>query len=219
MTRIILVRHCEAKGNTYRILQGRTDCDISGNSLSQLELVSLRLRNVHIDAVYSSPLKRAEKTAEAINKYHGLPIKTDMRLQEIDMGDWEGKSWPEIERDYADEIKIWQEDPGTFVSPGGETMKEVYDRVWAGIIDIVKSNKDKTILVTSHGCAIRNVLCRALGKPIEELADIPWCDNTAVSVIDFDDGLNPKVVIMNDASHLPAQFSLHKRGLSYENGD
>lgn len=219
MTRIILVRHCEAEGNTCRILQGKTDCDISGNSSVQLDLISLRLRNVHIDAIYSSPLKRAKKTAEAINEYHGLPIKTDKRLQEIDVGDWEGKTWAEIGRDYADKLKIWQENPGEFASPGGETMKEVYERIWAGIIDIVKSNKDKTVLVTSHGCAIRNFLCRALGKPIENLADIEWCDNTAVSVIDFDDHLDPKVVIMNDASHLPAQFSLHKSGLLYENGE
>jgi broad specificity phosphatase PhoE len=218
MTRIILVRHCEAKGNTYRILQGRTDCDISGNSAAQLDLVSLRLRNTHIDAIYSSPLKRARKTAEAINRYHGLPVKTDARLQEIDVGEWEGKTWSEIERDYPEMAKVWKENPGAFVSPNGESMKEVYDRIWNGIIDIVKHNEGKTVLVTSHGCAIRNFLCRALGKTPDGLSDIEWCDNTAVSVIDFDGALKPKVVVMNDASHLPASLSLHKQGVMYENG-
>ena len=65
MTRVILVRHCEAQGNTDGTFQGRTDCDISGNGETQLELVALRCRNMPIDVIYSSPLKRAYRTAEA----------------------------------------------------------------------------------------------------------------------------------------------------------
>lgn len=202
MTKIILVRHCEAQGNTLGTLQGRTDCDISGNSAAQLELVSLRLRNTPINALYSSPLKRARKTAEAINKYHNLPVKIEPRLSEIDVGVWENRLWTEIEREYPEEIKVWQEQPGNFTPQGGESMRQVYDRIWAAVTDIVKENPNKTVCVTSHGCAIRNFLCRALGKPIEELTDIPWCDNTGISVVNFDRNLKPEVITMNDASHI-----------------
>ena len=93
MTRIILVRHCEAHGNTISVFQGHTDSDISGNGAAQLELLALRCRNMPIDAIYSSPLKRAFRTAEAINQYHHLPIQIEPRLIEINGGDWEGKSW------------------------------------------------------------------------------------------------------------------------------
>jgi probable phosphoglycerate mutase len=61
--------------------------------------------------------------------------------------------------------------------------------------------------VASHGCSIRNFLCRASGNPIERLNETDWCDNTAISIIDFDEHLQPTIVLMNDASHLPDETS------------
>ena len=72
MTRIILVRHCEAAGNLNRRFQGHTDAEVTENGKKQLELLALRMRNVKIDYLYSSPLKRAYATAEAINQFHHL---------------------------------------------------------------------------------------------------------------------------------------------------
>lgn len=211
MTKLILVRHCEAEGNTRGILQGRTDCDISGNSKVQLELVSLRLRNEPFAAIYSSPLKRAYKTAQAIDRYHQLPIQVDPRLSEIDVGAWEGHSWAEIERENSVMLKIWNECPGRFQAEGGESMRSVYNRMWQAAVGIVRCNPGKEVCVVSHGCAIRNFLCHALGMPVGRIGEIGWCDNTAVSVVEFDGNLIPRVVKMNDASHLPAELSVYRK--------
>ncbi len=208
MTRILLVRHCEAFGNTQSLFQGHTDCEISGSGEIQLELVGLRCRNMQIDAIYSSPLKRAYATACAINKYHNLPIQIDARLIEINGGVWEGLSWAELPTLYPDEMEHWNKRPHEFAPPGGESMREVYARMWNGVTDMVRNNPNKTVCITSHGCAIRNFLCRAMGLPIEQLNEIEWCDNTAVSMIDFDEELNCKVVMMNDASHLTPETSI-----------
>jgi broad specificity phosphatase PhoE len=67
---------------------------------------------------------------------------------------------------------------------------------------IAAGNSGKTVCVVSHGCAIRNFLCHVLGRPLEQINTVPWCDNTAVSIIDYDDRLRPTAVLMNDASHL-----------------
>ena len=83
MTRIILVRHCEAAGNLNRRFQGHTDAEVTENGKKQLELLALRMRNVKIDYLYSSPLKRAYATAEAINQFHHLPIYVEADLMEI----------------------------------------------------------------------------------------------------------------------------------------
>lgn len=210
MTKIILVRHCEAEGNTNGVFQGRTDSDISGNSAQQLELVSLRLRNEPIDAIYASPLIRAYKTAEAINQYHHLPIETDARLTEIDVGDWEGRSWAEIERENSPAFRMWEENPGTFQAPGGESMLNVRKRMWAAISEIAINNPGKLVCVASHGCAIRNFLCKALNKPIEEINDIGWCDNTGISVVEMDVAGHTKVLLMNDSSHIPPELSVYQ---------
>lgn len=211
MTRIVLVRHCEAQGNTLGVLQGRTDCDVSGNGGVQLELVSLRLRNTPFSAIYSSPLKRAYKTAQAIDRYHDLPIRTDPRLIEIDIGSWEGRSWKSIESEGSELLRLWQESPGEFAAEGGESMRQVAERMWDAVADIVRENPGGTVCVTSHGCSIRCFLCLALGKPIGELGDVDWCDNTAISVVDYDENGRPRVVRMNDASHIAPELSVYRR--------
>jgi probable phosphoglycerate mutase len=208
MTRIILVRHCEAEGNTNGVFQGHSDCDISGSGQTQLDLLGVRCRNMPIDAIYSSPLKRAYKTAEAINRYHGLEIRLDARLKEINCGDFEGLAWDELPSIYPEEMDIWNKRPYDFTPSGGETMREVYKRMWECVTDIVKENPGKTICVASHGCSIRNFLCHALNKPIELINQVGWCDNTGISLIDFDEELNSNVVMMNDASHLTPETSI-----------
>lgn len=206
-TRILLVRHCEAQGNTNGTFQGDSDCDISGHGQKQLELLALRCRNVKIDALYSSPLKRAWATAEAINRYHCLPIHCEERLREINGGSLEGLRWEDLSKVAPEQEANWYTAPQDFCAPNGESMQQVYDRVWEAIRSIVRDNPGKTVCVTSHGCAIRNILCHALNKPLEQLNDVDWCDNTGISVIDFDAQGNPKAVLVNDASHLPAEVS------------
>lgn len=207
MTRILLVRHCEAEGNHKRVFQGHTDAAVSENGRRQLELLALRCRNMDIGAMYSSPLRRAYETAQAINEYHHLPIRTDAGLIEIDGGVWEGKPWEKLPELYPDDAKAWNARPWDFAPEGGEPMRHVYARIWDAVTGIVKQNPGKTVCVTSHGCAIRNFLCRAMGKPIEELNDVDWCDNTAISIVDFDEQLRPEIVLLNDASHLTEEVS------------
>ena len=93
MTTIYLVRHCETKGNRQRLFQGHIDMDISEAGVQQLARLAERFRTVPLDAVYSSPLLRAMRTAQAVNRYHDLPIHQDARLIEINGGSWEGPHW------------------------------------------------------------------------------------------------------------------------------
>jgi broad specificity phosphatase PhoE len=207
MTRVTLIRHCEAMGNYERIFQGHTDADISENGKIQLELLSVRCRNMPIDVLYSSPLKRAYLTAEAVNTYHHLPIQVDAGLVEINGGLWEGEKWEELPALYPEHALQWNTKPYDFAPPQGESMRQVYDRMWNTVTKIVAENQEKKIVITSHGCAIRNFLCHAMGKPIEQLNDVDWCDNTAISIIDFDEAMEPHIVLLNDSSHLTEETS------------
>lgn len=212
MTRIIMVRHCEAQGNTLGLFQGSTDSDISGHGKEQLELLGLRFRNTPIDAIYASNLKRARITAEAINRYHNLPLQIEPMLREINGGDFEGKPWRELMELYPEETDRWYRNPGDFCPLNGESARMVYDRMWKAVTGIVKKNRGKTVCAVSHGCAIRNFLCRALNKPIEEMGEVPGSYNTAVSIIDFDEELHSNVILMNDVSHLPPEMVQNGKG-------
>ena len=204
MTDLYIIRHCEAIGNRERTFQGTSDCDITDLGEKQLEYLAERFKNIKPDAVYSSPLKRAFLTAQAANKYHGLQVIKVEDLIEIDGGEIEGVSWvdfpitrPEIE--YA-----WSFEPHNFHPNGGESMRNVYVRSWRAVKEIVAENEGKTVFLASHGCTIRNIICNALGRPVEQLNTVDWADNTGVFHLRFEnkDKL-PEVLLFNDSSHLP----------------
>lgn len=207
MTRIYLIRHTEAEGNTRRLFQGHYDGAVSENGRLQLEKLRQRCREYPFAAIYSSPLKRAMETARAARGERKLPIETDERLMEICGGRWEGKPWGEIPQLYPEENRLWEHEPWNFEPEGGEPMRSVYARMRQIVTEIARKNPGRTVCVVSHGCAIRNFLCWAQGWPIERLPDVPWVDNTAVSVIDFDDALTPHVCVLGDNSHLSGGLS------------
>ena len=206
MTTIYLVRHCESRGNNDRIFQGHTDEEISENGRMQLEKLAERFRDIHLDAIYASPLKRAYRTAEAVNRYWQLPIHTDKRLMEINGGRWEELLWEVLPDRFPEKWADWCERPWLFAAEDGEPMQEVYSRMAEALTEIAANHPGETVVVASHGCAIRNALCWAAGRPIERLQETPWCDNTAVSVLEFNEG-RPVIRLANDCSHLNEELS------------
>lgn len=207
MTTLYIVRHAEAEGNIKEFFQGRIDTEISENGRKQLELLAERFKDVKIDAIYSSTLKRARETAEKINIYHNLTINTDSGLVEIDGGKFEGKSWAELPELYPEQYRKWKTQMQDFQAPDGESMTDVYNRMVSTVNKIVEENQGKTILIVSHGCAVRNYLCYACGKPLSEILELGWSDNTAVSKIVYDDEMKPKVIFKNNSDHLTPETS------------
>lgn len=207
MTQIYLVRHAEAEGNVKRLFQGHIDADVSARGEEQLARLAARLADVPFDALYASPLKRAYKTAEAINSRHHLPIVTDAELMEINGGCFEGRPWMKLPALFPQENDAWENRPWEFAPEGGEPMRHVFARMREAVGAIARKWAGHTVCVVSHGCAIRNFLCYAHGWPIERLNDVQWCDNTAVSLAEYDAGGHVRLLLENDASHLDESVS------------
>ncbi len=207
MTKMILVRHCQAEGNLKRFFQGRIDSDITRLGAKQIAQTAALLSNEPIDVIYSSPKQRAMKTAQGINIYHEVEIITDERIVEINAGKWEGVLLTDIEQLYPEQYDNWKNKPSQFCAPEGESMREVYDRVKKAIIDIAGKNRGKTVCVVSHGCAIMNMMCFLHGLAVDEIKQVPLGTNASVNVIEFDDELVPNVIIDNYAEHLQEGFS------------
>lgn len=201
-TIVYLVRHGESEGNTKGFFQGRTDCPLSPNGLLQAKALEERFRDIKYDAIYTSPLLRTRLTAEAVNCYHSLPITQDTGLLEIDGGVFEGVAFDELPQKYPDEFEVWRSTPHLFAAPKSETMAEVYERISKTILRLAGENKGKTIVLVSHGCAIKNALCFAMGLPLEQLEQAPWPDNTSISRLCFDNELGVSVELCDDSSHL-----------------
>ncbi len=205
-TSIYVIRHCEAEGNRNRTFQGHTDCGISEKGKLQLDSLAERFADVPLTALYSSPLQRAQSTAQAVNRHHSLDICIEPRIMEINGGVLEGVQWSRFPELYPEQSDNWIKRPYLFKMEGGEAMTEVYDRMSSAIIDIARQNEGGCVAVCTHGCAIRNLLCWAKGYPIERLAEMEWCDNTAVTLLEMENG-QPHIIYERDNSHLTGEQS------------
>ena len=203
MTEIYMVRHCEAMGNVKRLFQGTSDFDISETGEKQLEYLKNRFKDIKLDKVYTSPLIRARKTALAVIGDRDLEPIDEKGLIELDGGIVEGKPFVETFNSIPGLADTWDNHPEDFAPEGGEKMRDAYERIWNTVKKIAAENKGKAVACTTHGGVTRCLLCRLLKGDITKLKEMPWSENTAVTLIRFDDNLNPEVVFYNDTSHLP----------------
>ena len=202
MTTLYLVRHCEATGNVLKQYQGSIDSDITENGAKQLKALSKRFENINIDKFYSSPLKRARLTAHTVADAKGMEIQIVQDLTEIAGGIIEGMTFAEIYKKYPQVEIDWNDYPHRYKSPGGESMRAVYDRAVKAINKIIAENKDKTVFVASHGGVIRTLMCYFLKVDFENLNSVGWSKNTGVNIIRIDDDGSIEVVSQNSLEHL-----------------
>lgn len=205
-TKIIIVRHAQAEGNIKRYFQGHTDGPISEGGFAQLDALAARFESIDFQAIYSSPLKRAYMTAEACNRRLKLPIHTDERLMEINGGVLEGVPWADFPKLYPEQAKFWDSAPHLFRPEGGESVPEVIARMSAAVCDIAARHEGETVVVATHGCAIRCLMSWAKGLPAERINEVAWWDNTAIGIIEITDG-NPKLLEENDCGHITEELS------------
>lgn len=197
MTDIYLVRHCESMSNRLHSFAGRADVDISAKGQLQLDCLKEYFKNIKLDKIYSSPLIRAVKTAEAINAYHSLPIITEEGFIEMDLGILDGKPVSEMN---DEQVKAWNLDPDSFYVEGGETMRMVADRAMKTLTKVAEESNGKTIAISSHGGVIRNIIRVIKGYSPKGIKEVDWCNNTGVNHIIYDG--NFYIDFENDTSHL-----------------
>ncbi|NLL46284.1 MAG: GNAT family N-acetyltransferase [Clostridiales bacterium] len=211
MTKIYIIRHAEAEGNLYRRIQGQYDSLLTEMGIRQLDALRERFEGIHIDAVYSSDLYRTRMTASAIYEPRALPLVTMPELREVNMGIWEDVCWAEVERDMPEQYRYYNSEPHKWCIEGCENFYKLSDRITGAITSLAQKHVGQTIAVVTHGGAIRSLLCRLKGLPPEEISSIFYCDNTAVSLLIYENG-EFRIEYMNDNSHLPEELSaFHKQ--------
>lgn len=200
-TTMIIVRHAEAVGNRIREFHGWTDEGITDRGKLQAQQVAERLKDTPIDVIYSSVLKRTRETAEHIAKVKGLPINTREDLKEINGGLWEGMRWDDLIAKYPKEYDLWENKPHLHQMPEGENMREFQQRVVNAVRDILRMEQGKNVCIVTHGTVIRALVCWFKGWELEDIVKVPWCDNTAVTVV-IQEGDCFSIAVEGDASHL-----------------
>jgi len=162
MTEIILARHGETKWNVEEVFRGRTDIELNQTGIKQAELLAGYLSKRKIDAIYSSPLKRAVKTAEIIAGYHGLDIEVAPGLIDFDCGDWHGLLRQEVQDKYKELYDLWVNHPDKVKIPGGESLNDVGERA-ISVLDDVIAKHGGTVILVAHRVVNKVLICALLG--------------------------------------------------------
>lgn len=162
MTEIILARHGETSWNVREIFRGRIDIELNATGIRQATLLAEHLSSTRIEAIYSSPLKRALQTAAAVADYHQLDVETAAELIDIDYGRWQGLPQEEIKEKYRGLYDQWNSHPELAAIPDGESLNAVRERAITVIHRIVAEYQG-TVLLVSHRVINKVLICALLG--------------------------------------------------------
>jgi len=206
LTKIYLIRHAEAEGNIYRRAHGHYNGLVTDRGFKQIKQLRERFDEVIIDAVYSSDLSRAKTTATALSEPRGLEIHTTDMLREVGMGVWEDTSWGDIEYHFREMNHNFSHDPALWSVTNSEPYENVKARMFEFITETAKHHEGETIAFFSHGFAIRSFMCLLEGIPSHETDNMPYCDNTAVTFMIYENG-ELRLESHSDNSHLDKENS------------
>ena len=188
--KIYLVKHGQSLGNLHRVYLGHTDYDLSDLGREQAEITAEHLKNLQIDAVYSSDLLRAHNTALPHARIRNLAVNDSKNLREIFLGEWVNRPIDElIEKHYDDFVVGWKQNFGTFTVPGGERVLDAGRRFYNEVERIAKENVGKTILIASHAAVIRVFWCLINNvEPCNMAEAFPFPTNASYSTVTYKDG-------------------------------
>lgn len=187
--KIYWIRHCEAEGNLYRRCHGQYNSLITENGKAQLDALKKRFDCVKIDAVYSSDLYRAWRTALSLAEPRGITITTHKGLREIQLGPWEDMTWVDTHRIWPEAGIAFSLRPWEFELSGAETIAELAERGMNALREIAsRHSSNQTIAIVSHGMLTRSLMTAVSGLKLDQINALQHGDNTSVSQLSYENG-------------------------------
>jgi alpha-ribazole phosphatase len=197
--RLVLVRHAEteeaARGRCY----GSLDVGLSATGTAQCARLAHELADELVTAVVSSPRTRALQTAHVIAERHGVDVRVDPALQELDFGELEGRTYDEIAASMPDLYAAWMTQPTRVRFPGGESYADLERRALRAVEMLRRELRGGTVVVVTHGGIVRAVLADVLAVPEDRIFRIA-VDPATLSIVDWVDDI-PTVVTLNSGTY------------------
>lgn len=200
ITRITAIRHGETAWNVDTRIQGQLDISLNEKGRWQAEQAGSALASESVDAIISSDLARAYETALALAKHHGLNVQTDRELREREFGNFQGKTFAEIEAQMPQEALLWRKRVPDFAPGGGESLLQFRERVTQCIRRLTSQNAGKHIIIVSHGGVMDIIYREATGLELQ--APRTWqLGNASINRLLFN-GRHFSLVGWSDTHHL-----------------
>lgn len=202
-TTMLLLRHGQTPLSAQRRFSGRGDAELTDVGINQAHSLAARVAEAStVDAIVSSPLRRARQTADIVASELKLPVSEDPALAETDFGHWEGLTLAEVREQFPADLDTWFASVDV-APPGGESFAATAARVRGARDRLLRDHPGKTVVVVSHVTPIKMLLRSALDAPMPALYRMQL-DLTGISEIDWYPDGAAVVKRMNDTSHLGA---------------
>ncbi len=197
--KIYLIRHGETDQNKRKCLQGRSDIELNEYGRELARKTAEGLKDIDFDIIFTSPLKRARETAEIIKGDRDIPLVCEGRIQEISFGEYEGLCYGRDNFSIPDkDFMYFFDKPQKYrTPPGGESFEEILKRTGSFLKELMEKEeyRNKTILLSTHGCALKALLANVRGLSLNEFWGEGVHKNCAVSLILAKEG---SVVVAED---------------------
>jgi broad specificity phosphatase PhoE len=204
--RLLLVRHGETIWNQENRWQGQADVPLSQSGYAQAQRLARRLlaEGRQIDALYTSDLARALRTAEILGEALRIKPSHEERWREMDIGRWSGLTTAEVATRYAEEwerLRAGEDLP----RGGGETFAQFQNRLVRSVEGLLERHAGQQVMIVSHGGAVRAFLlyCRRLG--MNQFRQIEKIGNTGLSEVTIYADGQAIIHAVNDISHLDGE--------------
>jgi probable phosphomutase (TIGR03848 family) len=197
VTTLILLRHATTPATGRRLGGWTPGVHLDAAGRVQAEAAARRLAELPIAAVYASPLERTRETASAVARVHGLRVRIERGLGEVDYGEWTDRPLAQLRR-----LKLWrtiQQAPSRVTFPGGESIRAAQARAVEATERIAVAHPGRTVVLVSHADIIKAVLAHHLGMGLDLFQRLVIAPASS-SVIMLPDGSSPAVLSINDTS-------------------
>lgn len=201
MTQIILLRHGQTTWNRENRFRGQANPPLDETGLAQAEATGRYVAaRWPLRAVYTSPMGRAQQTAEAVARHQGLITQVLVGIADIHFGEFQGLLSREAQARYPDLYQAWHTVPHTVQFPGGESLERLRQRAMAAVHQAIVRHTGERIGLVAHTVVNRVILCGALEIGLEHFGQ--WAQDTcAVNLLEWD-GRRFVLGLVNDTNHL-----------------
>ena len=197
-TIIYLTRHGETEWNIEKRLQGRGDSPLTKDGIQRAKELRDRIKNIDIDVIYSSPIKRALNTANILRGNKNIDIITDDSLMEMCFGDYEGKKIDIVQEENPSwDINLIMQGNVEICAPNGENLKEVRERISKLMNKIIAENIGKSILIVTHGITLKALMYYFKDEDVNSEV----MGQATLTKINIDEKNNFYIEFKNDDSH------------------
>lgn len=199
-TNLFITRHGETLWNTQKRFQGFKDSPLTENGINRAKRLNQVVKNNDIEVIVSSPLKRAHDTAMYAKGDLDIPVVEMDEFREMNLGQWEGRTLEELEKEDGDNYKKYWNTPFEYETRNGENFQDLLDRINIGLIKVIEQFEGKRVLLVTHGMTLMAILSILTKRDLNEIIKEPVRAQTGITHIEIG-VLKNKLILDNDTSH------------------